>query len=85
MALVGWILILIGIAFELLALAGAAQKIAADPAIAVAADDGPFSWLISLIEALAKAPVWLASFAVGLILIYLGASMTGNPLSLPTS
>lgn len=85
MAIVGWVLIVIGVLFELLALAGAAKKIADDPSITVAADAGPFDWLIKLVQALAAAPVWLACFAVGLVLIYIGATMTGNPLGLPTT
>ena len=81
MAIVGWVLIVIGIFFELLAAAGAARKIARE--FTTSADAGPFDWLVKLIEAMAKAPVWIACFAAGLVLIYVGAFMTGNPINIP--
>ena len=77
---VGWILIVLGILFVLGGLASAvAQELrraapgrfaghAAEPAEFVAA-------LSPLIEALARAPLWLALTAVGFLLIVFGATL----------
>jgi hypothetical protein len=78
-AWLGWLLILLGIAFIVLSLVGAARDLfnrAVAPAAAGLAELTEFGKMLTeLLKVLFSGPAWVAMFMAGLALVLLGAGL----------
>lgn len=80
MAWLGWLLILLGLAFIVLSLVGAARDLfrakAVAPAAAGLTELSEFGKMLTeLLKVLFSGPAWVTMFIAGLILILLGAGL----------
>ncbi len=80
MAWLGWLLILLGIAFIVLSLVGAARDLFKAKTVAPAAGSltelTEFGKMLTeLLKVLLGGPAWVAMFMAGLILVLLGAGL----------
>ncbi|MBS3934033.1 MAG: hypothetical protein KGZ35_06730 [Truepera sp.] len=80
MAWLGWLLILLGIAFIVLSLVGAARDlfkartvVSATASLAELTEFGKM--LTELLKVLFSGPAWVTMFIAGLVLVWLGASL----------
>ncbi len=91
MEIVGWVLTVLGVAFIIVGLIGAykdvRQKRARDRNRNVPTGfwDELFKILPALLEQLFKAPKWILSCLIGLVLIYFGMRLIGGQPLLPGS
>lgn len=89
MPIIGWILIILGILFIVLSLAAAARELLSAPQARGLTNLNAqgFTGLIKVITALLgqlfEGPKWFLTFAIGVVLIYLGARLQANQPLLP--
>lgn len=78
-AVVGWVLIILGFLFLVLGLVGAARKVLVNVAGGATTMSAGFPW-IEVIKALLKEGTWGVCAALGVGLLVLGLFLTGSKL-----